>query len=213
METIKTLKCVLFSLFLLIVLTTSCHSIQVLSSWSLDPPPEGVLNKVLVLGIMSNRVERENIEVSMMNELQKAGISAATATNLFGPKGFKGLTEEQITIKLKGSAFTSVMIVSLVDKEKEKSYIPGSSYASPRVVGYSRYYRRYIVSYDRMYTPGYYKTNTNYVLEADIYTVNDDDALVYSAQTKSYDPHDSKSLADNFARSIVNELKIKGLIR
>lgn len=213
MKSIKNFKHLFPALLVLAILVTSCHSIEVLSSWSLESPPEGVLKKVMVLGIMPNRGERENIELSMVNELGKAGVIAATATSLFGPKGFKGLSEEQIGKKLIGSDFTSVMIVSLIDKEKEKDYIPGSSYTSPRIVGYSRYYRRYIVSYDRMYTPGYYRTNTNYVLEADLYTTSDEDALVYSAQTKSYDPHDSKMLADTFAKSIVNELRVKGLLK
>ncbi|MGL5919408.1 MAG: hypothetical protein ACRCZQ_02760, partial [Bacteroidales bacterium] len=64
-----------------------------------------------------------------------------------------------------------------------------------------------------MYTPGYYSTSTNYVLEADLYSVNDDDALIYSAQTKSYDPANSRDLGTSFAKSIVQEMKTRGLIK
>lgn len=149
----------------------------------------------------------------MANALSKAGVNAVTATGIFGPKGFRGFSEDQITGKLRGSNFTSVMIVSLIDKEKESNYVPGSLYYTPRIIGYSRYFRRYLVVYDRIYTPGYYTTNTNYVLQADIYTVNDEGELVYSAQTRSYDPASAVSLGESFSRAIVEELKAKGIIR
>lgn len=201
------------SFTLIVLLIVSCNTTHIISSWTSEKPPADIMNKVLILGVMQNRQDNDNIKNEMVSELKLNGINAIAATTIFGPKRFKGLSEEQITEKLKGSDFSSVMIIFLVDKEKEKSYTPGSSYAAPRVVGYSRYYRRYIVRYDHMYTPGYYNTSTNYVLEADLYSVNDDDAIIYSAQTKSYDPVNSRDLGISFSKSIVQEMKMKGLIK
>jgi hypothetical protein len=62
-----------------------------------------------------------------------------------------------------------------------------------------------------MYMPGRFETTTNWVLEADIFTINDD-RLIYSAQTRSYDPNTARALADGFARAIVVELRTKGII-
>lgn len=201
------------ALAIVLISAASCSSTKVLSSWSLSTPPAGVMDKVLVVGVMQDMQQKDNIEQAMADALGRAGVNAATATALFGPKGFRGSSEDQITAKLRGSNFTSVMIVSLIDKEKESRYVPGSRYYAPRIIGYSRYFRRYLVVYDQMYTPGYYATSTNYVLEADIYTVNDDDQLVYSAQTKSYDPASAGALAGSFSGAIVEELKTKGIIR
>lgn len=212
----KTLQKQMFrviSITLISLMLASCNTTHIISSWSSETPPANIMSKVLILGIMQNRQDNDNIENEMVSELRLNGINAVAATSIFGPKRFKGLNEEQITEKLKGSDFSSVMIVFLVDKEKEKNYTPGNSYATPRIVGYSRYYRRYIVRYDQMYTPGYYSTSTNYVLEADLYSVNDDDALIYSAQTKSYDPTNSRDLGISFAKSIVQEMKTRGLIK
>jgi len=202
---------ILATLLIMIMIAESCSTTKVISSWSLNNPPDGAMEKVLVLGVMRNRENRDVIEQTMVNELGKSGIVSSTATGVFGPKGFQGLTEEEITGKLKGSEFTSVMIVAILDKERENDYTPGSRYATPRVVGYNRYYRRYLVVYDYMYTPGYYTTSTNYILEADIYSVNDDE-LIYSAQTRSYDPNSSKDLAESFTKSIITELKEKGIV-
>lgn len=193
------------------ILFTTCDSTKVVSSWGIDNPPQGSMNKVLVIGMMGNRVLKDHTEMEMVRQLNTDNVDAATSTSVFGPKGFNGLTEEQITNKLKDSDFTSVMIVSLFDKEKEKNYTPGNTYTTPRIAGYSRYYKRYIVVYDKVYTPGYYTTSTNYILNADIYAI-DNDTLLYSAQTESHNPNTLQALAESFAKAISKELKVKGLI-
>jgi len=169
---------------LLLLILAGCNTTQVTSSWSLPNAPVNVMQKVLVVGVMSDREERVKTEEAMVSELRKAGINAGSAFQLFGPKGFNGTTEEEISNQLDGSDYTSVMIVSLINKDKELRYVPGTYYSRPYYNPYyggRRYYRRYWALYDNMYTPGYYTTTTNYVLEAEIYTVNDDDQLVYSA--------------------------------
>lgn len=189
-----------------------CSSTKVLSSWMLDSPPANSLNKVLVLAIIHDRQLKENLENQMARELVAARINAATATSVFGPKDFRGMTEEQISARMKQAGYSAIILLSLVDKEYDRSYTPGMVYASPRTMGYNRYYRRYVYAYDRIYTPGYYRSSTNYVLQADIYTTNEDDALIYSAQTQSYDPTSKESLAEGFAKAIVADLRTKGLI-
>ena len=197
---------------IVVFLTTSCNSTRVLSSWSYPSPPEHAMNKVLVLGIMPRMDDRDNIEKAMVNEFTNAGIAANTATSIFGPRGFVGMDEQQITEKLRSTGFTSVMIVSLVDREKEKRFVPGTRYVAPRF-GYSRFYRRYWMMYDMWYSPGYFRTHVNYVLGADIFTIDDNDALIYSAQTEKWDPRNSRALGESFARSIASDLRANGLIR
>ena len=205
------LQVVLFAL-IVVFLTTSCNSTRVLASWSNPSPPDHAMNKVLVLGIMPRMDDRDNIEKSMVNELTNAGIQASTATSVFGPRGFVGMDEQQITEKLRSSDFTSVMIVSLVDREKEQRFVPGTRYVAPRV-GFHRYYRRYFMMYDMWYSPGYFRTHVNYVLEADIFTIDDNDALIYSAQTQKWDPSNSRALGQSFARAIAADLRTNGLIK
>lgn len=201
------------NLLLLLVLSlwmTSCGSAKVIASWSLNPSPEGAMNKVLVLGVMTNREIKEQIEHVLVRELNEEGIDASSATDVFGPKGFRGLTEGHITDKLHGSAYTSILMVSLQNKENRSNY--EARYSTPYVLGYSRYYRRYLLIYDNIYTPEYYDTSTSYILEADIYTLKGDE-LIYSAQTRSYDPDSAKSLAESFSRSIISELKEKEIVK
>lgn len=158
-----------------------------------------------------NRDLRENLEASIVQELQMKGLNATPATRVFGPKGFRGLSEEQTTQKVKAEGYTAVMIVSIVDREKEQVYNQGVMYSRPVVVGYSRYYRRYIYVYDQVYSPGYYTTSSKYLLQAEIYSVTSNE-LIYSGQTQSYDPNSIATLSDEFSKTIVKDLINKGLI-
>ncbi len=200
------------SLLAVVLLMASCTTTQIVSSWTMSNPPADVAKKMLVVGVMQDRGQRDNIEQAMVAELNKAGISSASAMTLFGPNGFQGLKEEQINEKLKNSGYSSVMIVSLVDKKREASFSPGYYYSAPYPVGYSLYYRRYMYAYDYMYTPGYFSVSTNYVLQADLYTATPDQ-LVYSAQTQTYDPENAQDLATSFAKAIVTDMKTKKLIQ
>ncbi|MCD7938012.1 MAG: hypothetical protein LUG98_14235 [Tannerellaceae bacterium] len=204
---------ILFPVLLVLIFTGCGTSTKLTSSWSVNNPPADLMNKVLVVGVMADREERVKTEQAMVSELKKYGINANSAFDLFGPRGFNGVEEEEIASRLRGSDYTSVMIVSLINKDKELRYVPGTYYNRPYYYGSSRYYRRYWTLYDNVYTPGYYTTTTNYVLEAEIYTVNDDDELIYSAQTRTTDPANASSLAESFSETIVNELRTKRLVR
>jgi hypothetical protein len=198
-------------LFVLVIfITASCSSTQVISSWSISNPPSDAMKKVLVVGVMADRETKDQIEQAMTAALNKDGVKANTAMSIFGPKRFKDMQESEITNTLKGSDYTSIMLVSLVNKEKQVQYVPGTYYAYP-YIGYPLYYRRYWYIYDQIYTPGHYVTTTNWILEADIYTINDDE-LIYSTQTRSYSPGSARDLSEGFTQSIINELKTKKMI-
>ena len=190
-----------------------CSSTTVVSSWRAPEVYKQDLEKMLVLGMMGNRNRelRENLEQAIVQELQTKGLNATPASKVFGPNVFKGLTEEQVTQKVKTGGYTSVMIVSLVDREKDRVYNEGIVYTRPVVVGYSLFYRRYMYVYGQVYTPGYYSTTTNYLLQAEIYSVAGNE-LMYSGQTKSYNPGSAAALADEFSRTIVKDMIEKGLL-
>jgi hypothetical protein len=208
MKTTTILSKLLF--VIVIFIAVSCSSTQVISSWSISNPPSNAMKKVLVVGVMANRETKDQIEQAMTAALNKDGVAANTAMSVFGPKSFKDMQESEITSTLKGSDYTSIMLVSLVNKEKQVQYVPGTYYAYP-YASYPLYYRRYWYMHDQMYTPGYYETTTNWVLEADIYTINGDE-LIYSTQTKSYDPENARDLSESFTQSIINELREKKMI-
>lgn len=205
----------MIALGICISLLLSCSSTQLLTSWKSPDATARKFNKILIGGMMGakDRELRENIENALVQSLKAKGLNAFSAYQTYGPKAFEGLSEKEAAQKVTADGFDGAFTVVLLDRSKEKNYTPGSMYYSPYAIGYSRYWRHYYTLYDRVYTPGYYTTSTNYVLEANFFNLTAGaDALEYSAQTKTFDPGSAQALAAEFSRTVVDDMIKKGVI-
>ncbi|MCD7962643.1 MAG: hypothetical protein LUF90_03645 [Rikenellaceae bacterium] len=203
----------IFSPVLLALVIISCGTqTRVVSTWRTPHISVTAMSKVLVLGMMEDREAKDYIEKTMVRDMAAEGITAMTGTSEFGPRGFGNLTQEKVNKKLTDEGYSSIIIVCLTDKDKQINYTPGSAYYSPYGPAYYGYYGRYRSTYDNIYSPGYFTTSTTYVLDADLYSLPDD-KLIYSAQTRSYDPANSRDLAQSFSEEIINDLAKNGIIK
>jgi hypothetical protein len=66
--------------------------------------------------------------------------------------------------------------------------------------------------YDRIYEPGYYSENTNYFWESNFFDAKTKE-LIYSVQTKSFNPNSSNALANEYGKLICNDLFKKDILK
>ena len=196
-----------------LMMATSCNNTQLITSWKAPEATVDSYNKILVIGLMGNkdRELRESVENSVAGRLKDEGMNVETATQQFGPKSFRTMSEEDAVKTVNDNGFDAVMVVALLDKDKERSYSPGYISSTPYAVVRNRWYGNYSVLYDRVYNPGYYTTTTDYTLEADFYKTSGD-RLIYSAQAKTFDPNSSEGLANDFSKTVVKDMIDKGII-
>lgn len=208
--------------FLIIIATVAlplffaaCSSTQVTSSWKSPDAPSSAAayRKVMVVALLSdkNRGLQEVMETQLVNELTSKGISAASYYQTYGPKSFKN--ESQAKRQLRNSGADAVMTIVLLDKTKEKNYVPGSVTYEPWGWGpyYGHFWGWYNYYYGRIYTPGYYTVNTNYYWESNLYDLAND-KMVYSVQTQSFDPSSAVSLSKEYAHKIVGDMMKQGVL-
>jgi hypothetical protein len=183
------------------------------SSWHAENSNKKSINKVLVLAIDNNkdRSIRVKLENHLVNDLIKRGIEASSSIEKYGPLFLSGLQESEALNKIKGQGFDAVLTVVLLDKEKEKHYIPSKITYTPYSMYYRRFWGYYSTVYERVYEPGYYTENTNYFWESNLFDLSDK-SLIYSAQTKSFDPNNLETLADEYGKIISNDLFKKGIL-
>jgi len=207
------MKKILSAAIIIMMVASSCSSTQLLSSWKSPEATPQKFSKVLVIGITGGREAelRAPIEDAIAKKLSDEGIAAQTSTAQYGPKSFRTMSEEQAVKMVNDNGFDGVMVVALLDKNQERNYTPGYTTSTPYAVIRNRWYGGYSVLYDRTYNPGYYSTTTEYILEASFYKTKGD-KLVYSAQTKSFDPNSSASLASEFSKTVVKDMVDKGVI-
>lgn len=191
----------------------SCNGTQVISSYKNEKVAAKDYKKILVLGIFQQkeRALRQEAEMQLVNRLIEQGYNASSAMKDFGPKAFEKVTEDQLAANLKTSGYDAVITTALLDKKDERNYQQGTSRIQPVGVFYNRFGRYYSTVYDRVYQPGYYTKSTDYFLESNLYDIVSGD-LLYSVQTKSYDPSSATSLAIDNSKKVVKDLKDKGVL-
>ncbi|MBS1504508.1 MAG: hypothetical protein JST32_20775 [Bacteroidetes bacterium] len=209
------MKTLLSFAVLSLVLMMGCATSKITSSWKAPDAVPQRYNKIMVLGLIrtADRTLQENMENHMVGDLRALGYNAVSSLQEYGPKVFDGMDEQTAMNKLKNSGVDAVITIVLLDKEKEKSYVPGHIYYySP----YSYYYRHFwgyhTAIYRRIYEPGYYVTNTRYFWESNVYDM-DTQKLLYSVQTQSFNPSDSESLGHEYGQLIVKSITEHGLLR
>ncbi len=191
------------------VIAASCAtSTQITSSWK--APVENVAqktDKILVLAMLpeKDRSMRESIEQELTKSLQSQGYQAVSAFEAFGPQSFKGQSESQVMDEMKELNIQRVITVALLDKEKERKYTPGRVDYFPNI-GYNPFWRRYVYYYDRVYNPGYYTNSTNYFVESNLFDVGSN-RLLYSVQSKTFDPASMEDLARTYSKAIVKDME------
>jgi len=193
--------------FLGLLVMAACTSSRVTHSWKSDFPPKNY-SKVLVVAISAETdvATRQRMEDHLTGDLKDRGYNAVAASSEYGPKAFRQLSEEAVVEKIQNSGFDAVVTIVLLDKEKERYYVPGHAYYYSPYSGYYRHFWGYYnTMYNRVYGPGYYVTNTKYFWESNLFDVASKE-LIYSVQTESFDPASSESLAHEYGKLIVKDM-------
>jgi hypothetical protein len=192
---------------ILLLIIAGCTTSKITSSWKAEDVIAKKYNKVMVLGLIreTDRTMQENMENHLVSDLRELGYNAVSSMQEYGPRVFDKMDEEAAIGKLKNSGVDAVLTIVLLDKEKERKYIPGNISYSPYGYYYNRFWGYRTVLYRRIYEPGYYITDTKYFWESNLYDMNTQ-RLVYSVQTQSFDPASSESLGHEYGQMIVNDM-------
>lgn len=193
----------------------SCQTSKITHTWTDQNLSPKRYDKILVLGVLkdNDRELQSKMEKHLAGDLNDLGYSAFAASDVYPPGTFvKGDTTKAIeAISSKG--FDAVLTIVLLNKEKEKYYIPGRVIYTPYATYHDRFDRYYYTIYDRIQTEGYYGTDTKIFWESNFYD-RTAKKMVYSSQTQSFDPGSKESLAHYYGVLLVNNLvKSKVLIK
>jgi hypothetical protein len=194
----------------LLVLLFSCQPSKITQSWAAKDAGPKMYKKILVLGVLKDNDSelQSKIENHLAEDLRALGYMALAANKVFPAGTFaKGDTARAVNA-LENSGFDAILTIVLLDKNKERYYVPGriTDYSNPDQYGaFNRYYNR--VS-DRIYSPGYYGEETKYVWENNFYDLAAK-KMIYSARSRTFDIASKNTLAHTYgqlmAESLVNK--------
>ncbi len=198
--------------FLLINCGTATN---ITGTWS---NPEATLSgydAILVTALTPNVVARRAVESSVVKELQAKGVNAKSSIEVFPPNFMNNKpTKEEVLAKVREEKMKGVLTIALLDTQEDTRYVPGTTaYAPyPRYGYYGSFGGYYGAYYGRVYDPGYYTTSRTYFLENNLYDTDSED-LVWSAQSKSYDPSNVDAASKSLAKALVYEMDKEGILK
>ncbi len=200
--------------FIMIAFMISCSSSQITNSWKSEKIPEKKFSKIMVVGIIagSDWALREKMEMHLVGDLADKGYSAVSAIKEYGPKNFENMKETEVLDKLSGLGIDAVVTIVLLDKDRERYYVPGKVYYSPYSIHQRNFWGYYTTIYERIYSPGYYQENTRYFWESNFYDLKNRN-LLYAVHTESFDPDSMDAMAHEYGLLIVNNMVKSGVLK
>lgn len=211
----KTIYIISFFAFLLIM--NSCGSgTKITSTWKSNGVIIKKYEKIMVLGIIreADRNLRGKMENHLVEDLKSLGYTAASAYDVYGPKAFEGMNEEQACKKLSADGIDAFVTVVLLDKQRERYYVPARVMYTPYITYQNRFWGYYNSLYARIGEPGYYydEVRTKYFWESNLFDLSSN-KLVYSVQTQSFEPSSTDNLAHEYGQKIIKAMINSGVLQ
>ena len=204
------MKKIIFAIVALSILV-SCTSTKIVSSWK-DPGTTisgDQIDKILFIALVKDESFRRVVEdklVALSHGKGLASYSMVTGNNL------SKTDQASITQRLKADGVDLIVIMRLVDVKEETRYVPGSSMSGyGGMPGYGGYWGGYGYAAPMYYTPGYYTTDKKYLVETNVYSV-EQDKLVWSGTTSSMNPSKIETTTAEIVDAVIEKMKEEGFL-
>jgi hypothetical protein len=147
----------------LVLLLTACATSGVVATWK-DKTKTGKLNRVFVLAVVKEPAYRQLIEYGIVNILNEDRLRAIPTIDSF--PGIGEIDKVAASDLIKEFGIDSVLLVRLVDRKVEQTYVEGTYYSDA-------YYRnRYATGWRNYYGAGFHGFETpGYVTSEYVNTV------------------------------------------
>ncbi len=200
------MKKLIWVAFILGLLMPACTSnYKITHSWKAAAITPKNYKKIVVLGLIREQAFRQKMEMHLVDNLRALGYTATCSCDEYDPKVFEGMNETQALEKLKIGGVDAVLTIVMLDKQKERYYVPSRVMNSPFNTTNNHFYLYYHNMNERVGHSGYFVTNTRYFWESNFYDLDAGD-LLYSAQSTSFDPSSAEELGHAYGQMIVKNL-------
>lgn len=194
-------------------LLMSCTSSRLVYSWKSPEYEPRAFSKIMVVALIrdADRQLQQQMEEHLVGDLSERGIQAVSSIREAGPRAFDKMDESTVLERLRNSGVDAVLTIVLLDKTREKYYVPGRVVYSPYGIYHNRFYHYYVTMYDRIYTPGYYEVSTRYFWESNLFDLSEK-KLLYTVQSESFDPANASSQGHEYGKLIIKDMVEKGML-
>lgn len=196
-----------------VFLLAGCAGSKITNRWVnpvWQPAPQ---QRILVLSLVNHEDHNWDykIESHITGDLADIGITSVSAYKQYGPHVISGKKESELETLIRDSSFSGVITVTLLDRKSEQVYVTPSPTRPNEETGVP--FSKYVHSVtDKILSPGYYATTTQYFWETNYYQYPGG-KLIYSVQSKSFDPNSTEEMAHQYGKLIVKDMLKQGVLK
>lgn len=193
-------------LLLGLVILSGCATTQLTSVWK-DPAFQSRPNKIVVIGMAKNPLNRRLFEDEFVQQLKAHGTDAIASYTVVPDKQQED--QELIATKLKELDADSVLITRLISKKTVRVFMPGSAYYPPPYYGTWPDYYGY--GYRYLYSPSYIAEDEYAVIETNLYQTGND-KLIWAASSETLMTDTNQKMIRSYIDIMVNSMAGYGLL-
>jgi len=208
----KNKKTIAYNVLIALLLISCGPATVITASWKSADIPSQKYNSILVVALTSDIIAKVTVENEMAAAL--GGLVSVLKGSAEIPPDIRNSDADKETImnNVKNKNIDAILTISLIDKETQSRYIPGGYSYNP-IAGYNYYdnfWGYYSYWYPYSYSPGYYVLDRIYFIETNLYDA-DSEKLIWSAQSRTYNPASLQHFSKEFADIIVATMKKDGI--
>ncbi len=195
------------SALLVAAVLSGCVSTSIQHSWTAPGASPIEFSKTLVVFMDSDIGTRRVAEDQLVRRIGTD--RAQPSYTLFPEAEVSDADEGAARAEVEAQGFDGAIVLRVIDETQELSYSPGMVYPTY----YSGFYGYYGYGWGMAYSPGYLRSNTVVSVETNVYSLDEDDALIWSGVTETFNQSDVRNMIDEIVDVVARELRKERLIR
>ena len=193
----------------LIILIESCSSSVLLDVWNDPTYHESPLNKILIISMRKNMVQRRIWEDAFVAELSKNGVKATSSYFLF-PDVLPDTS--QIIESVKSNGYDGILVIRLLQKETETHYVEGYVSSESRL-RFNPFRNTYSTYYRDVEHPGYIDSSVVDQRAMEVWAIRDKERLIWGATSFTPERNSVEAVQNDIADLVIPSLEQYAIIK
>jgi hypothetical protein len=201
----------------ILLLNACAPSVQSDGVWVNKDKIQGKSFKKIFIVVMSDNIEaRSRLETDLADAATARGYEAVKSMDVMPPSltDNKKPTKEDVVSKVKGSGCDAVFMASLLRKEENVHYVPGTTAYTmmPYYTWSGNYFGYYNNWYPTVHNPGYYQKEKSYFMQSNLYDAATEE-LMWSVQSEVFNPSSLNNFSKSYMNTLVKQLTRQNLLK
>ena len=167
------------------------------------------LNKILIISLRKNPVQRRIWEDAFVAEFSKQGVKA-TSSYLIFPNALPDTNQIVETVKENG--FDGILVIRLLQKEAEANYVQGYVTTESRSI-YNPFRNTYSSYFQNVQYPGYIDSSYIDSRAMEVWVIRDKEHLIWAATSNTPERNTIESVQKDIADLVIPSLEQNAIVK